>query len=219
MRKETKKYFFSVEGETEKWYFDWLKNKIKTDPQAKYEVSFDCKIEKDPLKRAKGIVSIGKTEITHIFDYESNESSHVQLFEATLDRMKESESSKVGKSITYCLGYSNFTFELWMILHKCDCNGILSNRDQYLIPINRAYGESFENLDHYKREDSFKRVLNKLELQNVRDAIRRSKSIMQNNQASGLILQKYRGYSYYKENPSLSIYEIIEKILKDCKLI
>lgn len=27
------------------------------------------------------------------------------------------------RSITYELGYSNFAFELWMVLHKHDCNG------------------------------------------------------------------------------------------------
>ena len=31
MRKETKKYYFSVEGETEKWYLDWLQKTINSD--------------------------------------------------------------------------------------------------------------------------------------------------------------------------------------------
>ena len=30
MRKETKKYYFSVEGETEKWYLEWLENTINS---------------------------------------------------------------------------------------------------------------------------------------------------------------------------------------------
>lgn len=29
---------------------------------------------------------------------------------------------------------------------------------------------------------------------------------------------QYKGYKYYKENPSLAIWEAIEKILKDCGL-
>lgn len=29
---------------------------------------------------------------------------------------------------------------------------------------------------------------------------------------------QYKGYKYYKENPSLAIWEAIEKILKDCEL-
>lgn len=27
-RKQTKKYYFSVEGETEKWYLEWLQKQI-----------------------------------------------------------------------------------------------------------------------------------------------------------------------------------------------
>ena len=30
---------------------------------------------------------------------------------------------------------------------------------------------------------------------------------------------QYKGYQYYKENPSLTAWEAIEKILKDCELI
>jgi len=214
MRKLTKKYYFSVEGETEQWYLQWLQNKINSDPDTQYTVKLICPIQKDPLKQAKGLVVLGKTEITHVFDNESEEETHVQRFTTMLDRMKEAQS--VGKDITYHLGYSNFSFELWIVLHKIDCNGPLAHRRQYLAPINRAYMENFENLDQYKHEDNFKRVLGKLELGDVRVAIRRAKTIMQNNQANGLVLQQYKGYRYYKENPSLSIWESNEKILIVC---
>jgi hypothetical protein len=195
----------------------WLQNTINSDPDAQYTVKLDCPIQKDPLKRAKRLVAIGKTEIIHVFDYESEEPVHVERFKTTLNRMKAAQ--QLGKSITYSPGYSNFTFELWIVLHKVDCNGVLAHRRQYLAPINRAYSENFENLDQYKHEDNFRRVLSKLTLADVREAIRRAKSIMQNNQTSGLVLQQYKGYPYYRENPSLSIWETIEKILIDCGLL
>jgi hypothetical protein len=217
IRKEARKHYFSVEGETEQWYLQWLQNTINTDPDTKYVVKLDCPIQKDPLKRAKGLVALDKTEITHVFDYESEEPVHVQQFTTTLNRMKEARN--VGKSITYRLGYSNFTFELWIVLHKADCNGMLTHRSQYLAPINRAFAENFENLAQYKQEDNFKRVLSKLTLDNVRDAIRRSESIMQRNEENGLVLQQYKGYRYYKENPSLSIWKIIKEILEECGLL
>ena len=53
MRKETKKYYFSVEGETEKWYLDWLQKTINAFPDSKYNVKLDAKIQKDPLARVK----------------------------------------------------------------------------------------------------------------------------------------------------------------------
>lgn len=175
---------------------------------------------KDPLKRAKSLNVTGvtrKTVINHIFDYESDEEVHTKQFLEALDAMRKSEL--LGKQIKYKLGYSNFTFELWMVLHKIDCNGPLTHRSQYLNPINRAYRESFASLDHYKQETNFHRILGKLALAEVKDAINRSKNIMQRNGQNGYTLHEYRRYKYYKENPSLSIWESIEKILDDCRLL
>jgi hypothetical protein len=217
MRKENRTYYFSVEGETEQWYLEWLQRTINDEPAAKYTVKLDSKIQKDPLARAKRLTILNKTEITHIFDYESEEPIHAQQFKTALDRMKKAQDS--GKNIKYQLGYNNFTFELWIILHMADCNGALTNRHQYLAPLNRAYHENFENLDQYKHEDNFKRILSRLTLDHVREAILRAKTIMQRNKELGYVLQQYRGYKYYKENPSLSIWEAVERILTDCQLI
>lgn len=40
-RKLTKKYHFSVEGETEKWYLDWLKDNINQYDRSRYKVVMD----------------------------------------------------------------------------------------------------------------------------------------------------------------------------------
>ena len=49
MRKENRTYFFSVEGDTEKWYLDWLQTTINSTPEARFTVKLDSKIQKDPL--------------------------------------------------------------------------------------------------------------------------------------------------------------------------
>ena len=69
-RKKTKKYYFTVEGETEQRYLKWLETIINKQDKSIYKVSFDCKIQKNPLKYAKGLTIIEKTEIWHLFDYE-----------------------------------------------------------------------------------------------------------------------------------------------------
>ncbi|WP_077609558.1 RloB domain-containing protein [Clostridium sp. Marseille-P2415] len=216
LRKSTKKYYFSVEGETEQWYLIWLQDRINKTEKAAFKVSFDCPVQKNPLKRAKSLVVIGKTEIYHLSDYESDERVHVQGFQDTMDNMKKAK--ELGKQIDYRFGYSNLTFDLWIILHKTDCYGSFTHRKHYLAPLNRAYGEHFESMDEYKHEDNFKRVLGKLQLSDVCDAVNRAKAIMKKNHENGYILHQYKGYRYYKENPSLAIWEAIEKILKDCKL-
>ena len=159
----------------------------------------------------------GKTEIWHLSDYESDEPIHVKQFTETMDNMKA--ASNLGKQISYKFGYTNLTFDLWIILHKAACNGTQAHRKNYINPLNQAYGEKFEDMDEYKHEDNFKRCLRQLSLDNVRKAIDRANKIMARNQENGYRLYEYKGYKYYKENPSLEINGIIEKILKDCELI
>lgn len=216
-RKSTLKYYFSVEGETEQWYLEWLQDQINNAPEAVSKVSFNKQIQKDPLKRAKSLAITDKVEIWHLSDYESSEEVHAEQFRETMDRMADTKSLK--KQITYKFGYSNFTFDLWMILHKMDCRGSFSHRKQYITPINKAYDESFENMDEFKHEANFKRCLKKLTLRDVIEAVKRAKAIMEINEQNGYTLHQYRGYSYYEENPSLMIWEIIEKILVDCELM
>ena len=215
--KSTLKYYFSVEGETEQWYLEWLQNQINNSPEAASKVSFNKQIQKDPLRRAKSLAITDKVEIWHLSDYESSEEVHVKQFKETMDRMAATKSLK--KQITYRFGYSNFTFDLWIILHKTDCRGSFLHRKQYITPINHAYNENFENMEDFKREANFKRCLKKLTLRDVIEAVKRAKAIMEIIKQNGYTLHQYRGYSYYKENPSLMIWEIIEKILKDCQFM
>ena len=105
-----------------------------------------------------------------------------------------------------------------MILHKADCNGAKAHRGQYLSDLNRAYDEKFENLKEYKNKSNFRRILKKLTIDDVISAVERSRAIMDINKENGYKLQQYRGYKFYKENQSLSIWNIIEKILEECNL-
>ncbi len=216
-RKPTNKYYFSVEGETEQWYLKWLQDLINNTEESVCKVSIDCPVKKNPLKHAKSLTVTKKVVIYHFFDYESDEPIHVQGFQDAMNNMKKAE--QLGKQIKYKSGYSNFTFDLWIILHMADCNTSYAHRKQYITPINKAFGEKFENMDEYKQEDNFKRCLNKMNLSNVLDAIGRAKKIMQRNQENGYLLLQHKGYRYYKENPSLSAWEAIERILSDCKLL
>jgi len=217
-RKENRRYVFTVEGETEQWYFDWLQEQINACDESKYTVSLVPKVQQSPKKYAKTVNPIATPKVTHICDYESNDEVHVTKFKNILSELKEANST-IGRKFKYSLGYSNFTFELWIVLHKQTCNGILTNRTQYLSHINRAFGEKFENLDQYKHEDNFKRCLSKLSLDDVKTAIIRSKRIMEAKTSSGEYQDQYKGFQYYKENPALTIWEPVEAILRECELL
>ena len=216
-RLETRKYTFTVEGETEQWYLLWLRDQINGCEDRTYNVSIDPKVQQSPRKFYKGVNAKTTPTVTHICDVESNEPVHVDKFKNILSEMKE---AKEQKGISYSLGYSNYTFELWMVLHKRACNGPLGHRSQYLTPINQAFGEKFEDLAHYKREDDFKRCLSKLTLKDVKDAIKRADTITALNESDDQEkLTRYKGYSYYRDNPSLSIHEAVRKILSECGLL
>ncbi len=215
-RKTARKYYFSVEGQTEQWYLRWLAAKVNGMPEAKYRVVIDSKVQRNPLKRVKTMNILSETEVTHWVDYESNEEMHVEGFTNTIDLLKR--ACKLGKHVKYHLGYSNLTFELWMILHKTECNSLFTYGDEYLRLINESYDENFSSLTQYKQEKNFKRCLGKINLTDVVNAVNRSREIMQRN-AENSVECRHRGYKYYKVNPSLSVWESIEKILTDCMLI
>ena len=87
-RKKSKKYYFSVEGQTECWYLLRLKDLINSTKESVFNVDIDCQV-KEPLKRVKGLLTTSKTEIYHFSDYESEEDRHVKLFKDTMDQMKK----------------------------------------------------------------------------------------------------------------------------------
>lgn len=217
-KKENRRYVFTVEGETEQWYFEWLQEQINACDESEFTVSIVAKVHQSPRKYSKTINPLATPKVTHICDYESNDEVHVTKFKNILSELKDANST-IGRKFKYDLGYSNFTFELWIVLHKQTCNGMLTSRTQYLPHINKAYNEKFENLDQYKHEDNFKRCLSKLSLNNVKEAITRSKKIMNTRIDNGDALEQFKGFKYYKDNPSLTIWESVETILQECELI
>ena len=77
---------------------------------------------------------------------------------------------------------------------------------------------SFEDLAHYKQEDNFKRCLSKLTVDDVKAAILRADFITANNEKDGKILLQYKTYRYYRDNPALSIRDIVRRMLTECGL-
>ena len=215
MRKNNKKYHFAVEGETELLYLNWLEKTINSS-DCGYSVSFNVKVQKDPISFVKGLSIQSEVKVFHLCDYESDEPYHQEQFKWVMDRMRAAENQ--GKQVKYQFGYSNLTFDLWMVLHKANCAGSLTDRHQYLSKINSAFSEKFENMDKYKKKENFERCLSKLTLDDVREAVRRAQKIMEHN-AENYSEVKYKRFRYYRENPALEIGTIIGNILNDCGLI
>ena len=217
LRPHTLTYYFSVEGETEKWYLEWLESQINAAPEAKFKVKIKAEVQKDPVSYSKKLTIHEKTTVWHLTDIEGTTPEHVHAIEATLSRLKDVRLLR--KTIAYKWGYSNLSFDLWMILHKRSCNAELANVDGYLRHINSAFSASFESMKKYKEEANFKRCLGELSLADVKTAIDRAKNIMLRNQRDGYPLTQYKGYAYYIHNPSLDLWQPIEAMLQECGLI
>ena len=57
-----------MEGETEKWYLDWLEQQINSQDNTKFKVKFKTEVQKDPVSYAKKLTIQKRTTVWHISD-------------------------------------------------------------------------------------------------------------------------------------------------------
>ena len=210
-----KEFYFSVEGKTEKIYLKWLEDQInKSNPDSK--IKFNIIITNSPQKRIRKIPKNGTVDVFHFCDIESSDKYHQEHFKKTIENLVKAKSQSNIKN--YFLAYSNYTFDLWIILHKLNYYSASSHRKNYIKQLNKAFNTSFRGMNEFKKEENLKKIFDQLSLEEVKEAIKRNKNIEYHNQLNNYQLINYKGYNYYRENPSLSVGEIIEKILIECNI-
>lgn len=213
-------YFMSVEGYNEKWYFEHLQKLINSSEESEYVVNFDIKLDKSPISRMKSIVrpvfSQQKLVVFHIIDYESNDDVHQKQFFEVLDELKDIRCNY--KNYNFNLGYSNFSFELWLLLHKDYNFSSCEHRKQYIEEINRVYGTNFDRMKDNKHKAPFDNLLAKINLSDVKGAVKNAKKIRTTQLKNGNTMVEYKGFSYFRENPDLTVNECVEQIILDCKI-
>lgn len=215
-RKEKRKFVFSVEGETEKWYLEWLQKRVNESKDALYFADITAEVEKSPMKYIKKTNAKSTPSVTHVCDVEGQTANDQTAFENVLKELKKANKQK---NIAYSIGYSNLSFELWLILHKQNCSGGCNTKKEYLKHINFSFSENFDSLDEYKKEENFQKCLEKLSLQDVKDAVGRADRIMENNLENGRNRRESGRYAYYTENPALTIHHAIREILTQCGIM
>lgn len=211
-QKIKKEYHFSVEGETETWYLERVQ--VLVNAQSKKQLVISSDHRKNPVQFVKTFpVPQSPIKIYHVCDMENQQEHSEKKFQGVLRSLKDASALK--PSASFELAYSNIAFELWLILHKKDCNGSFSQCKSYLQHINDIFGAHFESLHEFKKEENFKNCLAQLTLEDVQSAIKRATKIQNSHEADGHKEREHCGYTYYVENPSLSIHIILEKILKE----
>ena len=138
-------YHFLVEGECEERYLRRLQELINERQDIGQKVSFVIKRGMTMTSMVKNLSPWVKTTIVEVMDYEGSSQSDQQTFVHALDDMEKASHLKPG--VKCVLGYSNLTFELWILLHKMDCRRTLDNKKQYLDLLNQAYKSKFAKAD------------------------------------------------------------------------
>ena len=95
----TKKFVFTVEGETEKWYLEWLRDQINTCKSRNYNVALDVKVQQSPKKFYKSANAKAAPEVFHICDVESSDPVHIEKLQSILSEMKEAKTQKTSLDI------------------------------------------------------------------------------------------------------------------------
>lgn len=146
-----------------------------------------------PVEKRKGNRKLHYIHVQDIEDY--HDGNQREKFYKLIDEMRTAENLF---GISYELGYSNYTFELWMLLHVADITHSVHNRYAYLPLINKWFHRSYTSIDEFKRQDEFQRILNEyVTLDSIKQAIRRAKKIVQNNYDNGKHRETHAGFTFF----------------------
>lgn len=215
-RRTQNTYFIFLEGETEKWYFEHLKFLINTCEERSNDVEFIYSPEIEPIKAIRSISSPYRMGCFEIFDFEGTTDNDKSHFESIIKQYKTVKREYKD----FHLGYSNLTFELWMILHRKCIFSYMAGKKLYLKEINKAFTKNFQSLAEYKRERNFKKILNDyIHLEEIQVAIENAERIRARKKESGATLVNVAKFQYYFDNPDCTIQECVKQILKECGII
>ena len=223
-RKESRQFNISVEGiNCERMYFEHLEKLINSSNRNTYNLKVSPKVM-SPLEYAKRnahrpVDKNGNRKIPyiHIQDIEDyyDEYQRTKFF-GVIDEMRTAED-KFG--IEYELGYSNYTFELWMLLHVTDMNYAVQDRHSYLAPVNRWFNRSFKSIAEFKSHDEFQKILDEfVTLDSVKLAIERAQKLVQNNKDEKKVREMHNGFTFFRDNPDISVHEVVQLIFEVCKV-
>lgn len=222
-RRQKETFILNVEGEVcEKLYFEHLRDLINQEEKRKKECVLIIKVKESPVNVVRNNSQI-RNQFFHIQDVEDySEDQQKEKFHKLInDVVQANQQAKSNKSPGYKLGYTNFSFDLWICLHKGDMNFSVQHRKKYITYINRYYNTSYQFIDEYKNQSEFSKILSNIRLEDVKNAIRRGKMIRNNNDTNNSVSAnqkkiQYRTYTFYSENPDLDLFEVVEIIMNKC---
>lgn len=217
IKKEFRQFNMSVEGvNCEKMYFEHLAKLINCSGRNKYNLRISPKVM-SPLQYAKrnACKIQNKALYFHVQDIEDYYNDELRKkFYVMIDEMRDAEEMF---GICYQLGYSNYTFELWILLHVADMNFDVINRSSYLKQVNQYFNRNYKSLKEFKSKAEFQRILDEfITLDSVFQAINRAGKIVESNDAKNKAKNNYKNIVFYRDNPDVTVHKIVQTIFDGC---
>lgn len=184
----------------ERVYFDRVAKLINSIEKRTHDLIFDyaepyggdpkCVVERTIQK------SIGKENKVSVFDYDGKKTK----YEEAIDLAKENKIE---------LGYSNYCFDLWLILHKEEYTDVVENQDGYADKIRQVYG--LDANANIKKEKRVKEIVEQLNLRDIKNAILRAEKIVSNNHSRNANTTP-NGNVYY-DNPDTQMHTLLQFLI------
>lgn len=205
--KETETFYCSLEGESqEKEYFDRIEELVKTSnskKQVKFRYSLSSSSGGDALEVVKRLIAgtkfydkkVTNGKMAAIFDYDGKD----KRFKDAIDLCDKNNIKHA---------YSNYCFELWLLLHKTDCPGVVTDAQGYDDKIIKTY-----NLvpgDNLKSQRIMKKIVNQITLNDIYAAIARAKRIEEKCKDTGIVI--HNGKECHYQQPFLKIHVFLEEV-------
>ena len=185
-----REYRCFYEGQQEEMYFDHIAKKVK---EANPNISLKFKKLSKLKTLEKSSTDVPKIAV---FDYDLN----IAEFESKVKLCNETR-----------ILYSNLNFDLWLLLHKKQYRRTVQNNSAYVDEIRNAY--NLTNNANIKAKTNMQKILDQIELVDVKRAIENAGEIMKGKKEEDKIYVK-RNFSYYP-NPSMSINEFFKDLFED----
>lgn len=200
-RKPELLYIVGCEGiNQEQKYFKNLENLINSISSRKCNIHFDIAppFGGNPLCIVERTInrSIGKTNKISVFDYDGQTTKYEEALELA-------QENKIQ------VGYTNYCFDLWLILHKEDFFEPVSHQDNYATHVRRIFG-----LDvgaDIKKAPNVDNIMTQIGLYDIYSAIKRAEYIENINLGKTPHTTPNQHVKYY-DNPDTQMHSVIKRI-------
>ncbi len=106
------------------------------------------------------------------------------------------------------LGYTNYCFDLWLILHKEDYFSSVNSQDDYVGKLRQVYG--LRRDANIKKKEQVELILKQIDIEDIKAAIVRADIIASSNlkKEANKTSQKHE----YYDNPDTKIHNMLKSI-------